>query len=328
MIIGLTGENCAGKGTTAEYLKKKSFYYLSLSDVLRDELKKEGIAITRSNLLKRGDELREKEGKGTLAKRVLARVEGDKNYVIDSIRNPGEVEELKKRKDFVLVYVAAPPDQRFERMKKREREEDPKTFDGFMLIDEEEAAQLRGCIEMADRRIINDSDIPSLHKKIDVLVPAISSSLKIKRPSWDEYFMNIAKMVSTRSNCLKRHVAAIIVQDRKIISTGYNGTPRGTKNCDEGGCPRCRSYAEGGTKLEECFCSHGEENAIVQAAYHGVSTKGSTIYTTFAPCLMCTRMIINAGIAEVVYNVEYPLNDSSFKLLKEAGVKIRQHRVE
>jgi len=328
MIIGLTGENCAGKGTVAEYLKKKSFYYLSLSDVLREELKKEGKAITRVNLLKKGNDLRKLHGGGVLAKMALMRAERDKNYVIDSIRTAGEVEELRKRKDFALVYVTAPPTQRFERMKKREREEDPQTFDGFMQIEEEEATKLRGCIEIADMKLVNESDIPTLYKKTDALLPAISSTLKIKRPSWDDYFMNIAKIVSTRSNCLKRHVAAIIVKDKKIISTGYNGTPRGTKNCDEGGCQRCMEYAEGGTKLEECLCSHGEENAIVQAAYHGVSTKGTTLYTTFAPCLMCTRMIINAGIEEVVYNVEYPLSENSFKLLKEAGIRVRQHKIE
>jgi dCMP deaminase len=105
---------------------------------------------------------------------------------------------------------------------------------------------------------------------------------------------------------VKRKVAAVITRDRRIISTGYNGTPRGTLNCNEGGCPRCNSFAEGGTALDECLCSHGEENAITQAAYHGVILKGGTIYTTMSPCLMCTKMIINAGLDEVVYNTGLP----------------------
>ncbi|MBI4483980.1 MAG: dCMP deaminase family protein [Acidobacteria bacterium] len=140
--------------------------------------------------------------------------------------------------------------------------------------------------------------------------------------------MGIARVVSLRSNCVKRKVAAILVKDRRIISTGYNGTPRGTRNCNEGGCPRCNSFAPSGTQLEECLCSHGEENAITQAAYHGVSVKGAILYSTFAPCLMCAKMIINSGIAEVVYNVDYPLNDSALRLLQEAGVQLRQHAVE
>lgn len=149
----------------------------------------------------------------------------------------------------------------------------------------------------------------------------------VKRPGWDEYFMEIAKVVALRSNCMKRKVAAVIVKDKRIISTGYNGTPRGVKNCNEGGCPRCNSLAESGTRLEECLCSHGEENAITQAAYHGVSINGSTIYTTFSPCLLCTKMIINSGIKEVVYNVDYPLGGTALRLLKEAKVLVRKLKV-
>lgn len=143
------------------------------------------------------------------------------------------------------------------------------------------------------------------------------------RPGWDEYFMEIAKVVALRSNCRRRHVAAVIVKDRRIISTGYNGTPRGIKNCDEGGCPRCNSNAPSGTGLEECICSHGEENAIVQAAYHGICVKGATLYTTFSPCLLCAKMIINAGIAEVVYNEHYSIDTTARRILKEAGVVLR-----
>ena len=117
---------------------------------------------------------------------------------------------------------------------------------------------------------------------------------------------------------MKRKVAAIIVRDKRVVSTGYNGTPRGTRNCNEGGCPRCNSLAPSGTALDECLCSHGEENAIVQASYHGVSLKDAIIYTTFAPCLQCSKMIINSGIREVIYNMDYPLNDSAFRLIKSA----------
>ena len=139
--------------------------------------------------------------------------------------------------------------------------------------------------------------------------------------------MSIARVVASRSNCVKRKVAAVITRDRRIISTGYNGTPRGTRNCNEGGCPRCNAFTEAGTRLDECLCSHGEENAITQAAYHGVSVRGGTLYTTFSPCLTCTKMAINAGLTEVVYNVAYPLGDVSLDLLREAGVKVRQVNV-
>ncbi|VVB77227.1 tRNA-specific adenosine deaminase [uncultured archaeon] len=136
--------------------------------------------------------------------------------------------------------------------------------------------------------------------------------------------MNIARTVSTRSNCMKRQVGAIIVRDKRIVSTGYNGTPRGIRNCNEGGCPRCNSFTESGAKLDECLCSHGEENAIVQAAYHGISIKDATMYTTFSPCLTCTKMIINSGIVEVVYSTKYSLDKTSAQLLKDAGVMLKQ----
>ena len=143
------------------------------------------------------------------------------------------------------------------------------------------------------------------------------------RPDWDEYFMEIAKVVAARSNCSRRHVAAVIVKDKRIISTGYNGTPRGIKNCNEGGCPRCNTKAPSGTALEECLCSHGEENAIVQAAYHGISTKVAKLYTTFSPCLLCAKMIINGGIAEVVFNEHYSIDGTARRILQEAGVILR-----
>jgi dCMP deaminase len=145
----------------------------------------------------------------------------------------------------------------------------------------------------------------------------------MKRPDWDEYFMNIAEVTASRSSCSRRHIGAIIVKDYRIISTGYNGTPRGVKNCDEGGCPRCASNVPSGENLTECICCHAEENAIVQAAYHGVSIKGSCIYTTYSPCLLCSKMIINGGINEVVYLNRYTFDKKTEILLTEAGVNIR-----
>ena len=144
------------------------------------------------------------------------------------------------------------------------------------------------------------------------------------RPSWDEYFMEIAGVVSKRSNCSRRQVAAVIVKDNHILSTGYNGTPRGVKNCFDGGCPRCSGHAKSGTGLDECLCVHAEQNAICQAARHGVNISGSTIYVTISPCLTCAKLIINAGITEVVYGGDYTaFVDTVKKLFRSAGVKCR-----
>jgi dCMP deaminase len=145
-----------------------------------------------------------------------------------------------------------------------------------------------------------------------------------QRPDWDEYFMDIAHVVSKRGNCSRRKVAAVIVSERRIISTGYNGTPRGIENCFEGGCPRCASDVSSGESLGECICAHAEENAIVQAAYHGISVKDSMLYCILSPCLMCTKMIINAGIKEVVYESEYHFTEQARSLFTTAGVTCRQ----
>ncbi|MEM2963281.1 MAG: deaminase [Candidatus Anstonellales archaeon] len=334
MIIGLTGENCAGKGTVAEYLTKRSFYYYSLSDAIREDLAKNGMSITRENLIKRGNELRDKYGPGILAERIMQKIElnPDKNFVVDSFRNPAEVEVFRKRKDFVLVYVTASQRVRFERMRKRGREGDPNTFDAFLKIEEEEAKNeektkqnTHATYQMADKKIENELDFKNLYMLIDGLLATLSKDFVPDRPSWDEYFMSIAKIVASRSNCIKRKVAAVIVKDKRIISTGYNGTPRGCINCNEGGC---NSFEESGKNLSECVCAHAEENAISQAAYHGISVARSTIYVTYSPCLMCARMIINSGIREVVYNADYPMTNETSELFKQAGVLMRQYKLD
>jgi len=143
------------------------------------------------------------------------------------------------------------------------------------------------------------------------------------RPDWDTYFMDIAHVVARRANCSRRKVAAVLVQDRRIVSTGYNGTPRGITNCFEGGCERCASDAPSGDSLGECVCCHAEENAITQAAFYGIAARNATLYVTISPCLFCAKMIINAGIKEVVYEQEYQFNRQTRALLKEAGVGCR-----
>jgi len=329
MIIGLTGKNGSGKGEVAKYLQERGFHYHSLSDVLREEAAKEGVAVTRDHLVQIGNRLRDQGGPGVLAEKIVAKLDPEKYYVIDSIRHPSEVQALKRRKDFYLLEVYAPQKLRFERIKQRNREKDPKTFEEFQALETREGSsekatdqQLDATLSLADRKIKNNGPLKELQDEIKTVLLEVRQG--IKRPDWDHYFMNIAKVVALRSNCLKRRVAAVIVKDKRIIATGYNGTPRGVTNCDEGGCPRCASIDASGKGLSECLCSHAEENAIVQSAYHGVSVKGAVIYTTFSPCLMCTKMIINAGITEVVYHADYSIQETPLRLLKEAGISARK----
>lgn len=345
MIIGLTGLNGAGKGEAAEFLKKRGFQYCSLSDVIREELEKEDKPVTRQNLVESGNRLRQQYGASILAERILKRLDPDKNYVVDSFRNPNEVTAFRSRpaasigfaerraprgeKDFILLKITANPEIRFKRIRNRDRENDPKTWEDFRRLESAETTgkdltlqQLVLTAESADLEVENNGTLEQFHGQLKKNLQ--NTLMNAPRPNWDQYFMEIAKVVALRSNCVKRKVAAVIVKDRRIISTGYNGTPRGVRNCNEGGCPRCASMEPSGVKLDECLCSHAEENAITQAAYHGVSIKGSTLYTTFSPCLICTKMIINSGIAEVVFQQDYTLVTTAADLLREAEVHLRQ----
>ena len=140
-------------------------------------------------------------------------------------------------------------------------------------------------------------------------------------PSWDEYFMAIAQVVASRSVCLRHQIGAVIVNnDRQLLSTGYNGPPRGMKHCAErGGCIRRKNGIASGTRQEYCFGLHAEQNAIVQAAREGIRLLGSTLYCTYKPCSLCARMIVNAGIKEVHFMADYP-DDLTQTILTEGGV--------
>lgn len=141
------------------------------------------------------------------------------------------------------------------------------------------------------------------------------------RPSWDEYFMEMVEVVKKRSTCLRRQVGAIIVKDKRIVSTGYNGAPKDCKHCEEVGCLRNELNIPSGERHELCRAIHAEQNAIVQAAANGTSIKGGTLYVTTQPCILCSKMIINAGIEKIVFKGDYP-DELSLKMLKESKVRV------
>jgi dCMP deaminase len=147
------------------------------------------------------------------------------------------------------------------------------------------------------------------------------------RPSWDQYFMRIAELAATRSTCLRRQVGAVIVKDKKILATGYNGAPAGLKHCLDIGCLREKLGIPSGERHELCRATHAEQNAIVQAALFGVSIKDGTMYCTTQPCILCSKLIINAGIKKMVIKDSYP-DRMSKQMLKEAKVEIRIYKDE
>jgi dCMP deaminase len=148
-----------------------------------------------------------------------------------------------------------------------------------------------------------------------------------QRPTWDSYFMTIARNVSTRSTCIRRNVGAVIVKDKRILATGYNGPPSGISHCAPETCLRTRFNVPSGERHELCRGLHAEQNAIIQAAYHGVSIKDGTIYVTHQPCSICTKMLINSGIRKFIYQSPYD-DELAREMLAETDIELVVHREE
>jgi dCMP deaminase len=143
------------------------------------------------------------------------------------------------------------------------------------------------------------------------------------RPSIDEYFMRMAHLVATRSTCLRRSVGAVIVKDKRVLSTGYNGAPKGMKHCAEVGCLREKLKVPRGERHELCRGVHAEQNAVIQAAYFGVSIKDAKMYITNSPCSVCAKMLVNAGVTEVVFEDGYP-DELAIEVLRDGSVSVRK----
>jgi len=141
------------------------------------------------------------------------------------------------------------------------------------------------------------------------------------RPSWDEYFMRITREVAGRSTCRRRHVGAVLVLDRRILATGYNGAPSGLPHCEEVGCLREQQGVASGERHELCRGLHAEQNALIQAALHGIPVKGATLYCTNSPCSLCAKMLINAHIVRIVADEDYP-DEMAKEMLQQAGIRV------
>ncbi|MBW2145522.1 MAG: cytidine/deoxycytidylate deaminase family protein [Deltaproteobacteria bacterium] len=145
-----------------------------------------------------------------------------------------------------------------------------------------------------------------------------------ERPSWDQYFMEITQLVAKRSTCLRRQVGAVLVKDKRILATGYNGAPMGLRHCAEIGCLRAQQGVPSGERHELCRGLHAEQNAIIQAAYHGITIKGSNLYCTNQPCIICTKMLINSGIVRILFLDGYA-DPLARGMLEEAGISVQRY---
>jgi len=311
--IGLTGYMGSGKGEIAKLLEKRGYKYISLSDLVREEATKRGLEHTRENLQKIGNELRDQSGAGVLGMKVRETVEQakDSKWIIDGIRNPGEEAELRKLRDFQMVGVTAPAWIIVQRVKDRNRPGTVLKQEAILerlekekgMGEKEEGQQVRKCLESADFVILNEGTLEDLEKKFEHFMKLNAGE---DRPTFDEIFMEIACTWAKRSTCLRRKVGAVIAKNKQQLTAGYNGAPRGVPHCAElGGCLREKLKIPSGQRHEICRGTHAEQNAITQAAKFGINIEGATLYCNCFPCVICTKMIINAGIETVVYDSDY-----------------------
>lgn len=326
MFIGITGTNGAGKGTVAEYFVNKGFAHFVSSDLIREYLTKEELEHTRDNMIVMGKKLREEKGLDFIVETFFERA-NNKDSVLESIRSIGEVESLKRHKA-ILIAVDAPVEERYKRVIGRKSSKDSIDFDTFKQQEELEmkgtggGQQIALCMDYADYKIMNDGSFDDLNSKISAIYKDIKKKFSL-RPSWDEYFMKMAFMVSERSTCLRHHVGAVMVRDKRVLTTGYNGAASGTKDCLELGCLRNELNIPSGTRHEICRAIHAEQNAVIQGGLYGVKLEGATVYCTHSPCILCAKILANTKIKRLVASIEYP--DKSFiELFNEAGIEYKR----
>ncbi|KAJ7446487.1 cytidine deaminase-like protein [Mycena galericulata] len=249
------------------------------------------------------------------------------DFVTVDLYTKDVVEVFIKRPFFFLLSIDAPLLHRFYRanstvsisLEDFVREDDSIVF-GTNDSAQELASSLHNLRDLVNMHVANTfQNLSMLHSHLDDLNLLDPGHL---RPQWDAYFMTLASLASQRSNCMKRRVGAVLVRENRILATGYNGTPRGLKNCNEGGCIQCNGTSYPGNIAHECVCLHAEENALLHCTER--FDTGSVLYCNTCPCLKCTIKIIQTGVKTVVYNLSYKVDDASAKLLVEAGVELRR----
>ncbi|MBU1151400.1 AAA family ATPase [Patescibacteria group bacterium] len=335
LVIGLTGPMGCGKGEVVKLLEKEGFEYITLSMMVREEARRRGIEEEREKLMEVGNSMRSAEGAGVLAARALRKImeSGHDNWVVDGIRNPAEIEELKTIKNAHVVGISANEDILVERVLGRGRESDAKDRDEILrklrrewgVGEPEDGQQLEKCMERADVIIPNEGTLEELHKKFIEYYNFLRSKGGLdERPTKNNYYMDMAKSVARRATCLKVEIGAVIIRDDQVVATGYCGAPRGTKSSLEHGfCLRQKLGIPSGQRYEMCRSVHAEQNAIINAARSGTSVLGGDMYIygelkgenkgqvlDAFPCFICKKMVINCGIKKVICS------------LKDGGMKV------
>ncbi|KAH6845111.1 cytidine deaminase-like protein [Chaetomium sp. MPI-CAGE-AT-0009] len=339
MFIGVCGSICAGKRTIARYLvDHHGFTQLSLdiraSDGANDGI--DGAAVLSHSNSNGSDSPPNPQHTFSAPGDLLDFVTKNwrQRWVTTDIHSEAILDLYARRPFFLLLSVDAPLTVRWRRYQARQQQllatttaatAKQETFESFVALSDahlyDPARGANPLLSRAAVRLLNTSDsLAHLYATLGKLDLLERDRL---RPSWDAYFMALASLAAQRSNCMKRRVGCVVVRDKRVISTGYNGTARGLPNCGEGGCARCNAGDGSGHGLATCLCLHAEENALLEAGRERLR-EGAVLYCDTCPCLTCSIKIVQVGIGEVVYNQGYSMDGETAAVFREAGVKLRK----
>jgi dCMP deaminase len=331
ITIALIGELSSGKETIAKYLNEKyNFEMLNTGSKVDYSNKGSDIKINTDNLTEDSNDLTNTISTTTLSleeskiseeislKEKLRKL-NSKLLVIYPHINYEEYMTLSNKSTFRLVNIITPTKIRHTNYINKYKDSDFENFitEDFKISTDVNFNKLRS---KAFINISNDSTLEALYLKVDKIMSIITTRF---RPKWEDYFMSVAHILANRSNCVKQKVGAVLVKDKRILATGYNGTPSKIKNCYDGGCDRCNDNVKQGVGLDQCFCLHAEENAVLEVGRH--RCKDAILFTSVYPCLLCAKIIIEAGITKVYYDKEYNSNGSKI-IFENAEIELIKWR--